>query len=112
MHLAFADIISHTCKHFNSEVAASRSEVWAIAQVKYCAIGANIREAQYAHGKADFIAKLQIALKEANETGYWLELLYKTNYISEGEYKSLDSACTSMRVMLIASINTAKENAK
>ena len=43
-------------------------------------IGANIREAQYAHGKADFIAKLQIALKEANETGYWLELLYKTNY--------------------------------
>ena len=43
-------------------------------------IGANIREAQYAHGKADFIAKLQIALKEANETGYWLELLFKTNY--------------------------------
>ena len=42
-------------------------------------IGANIREAQYAHGKADFISKLQIALKEANETGYWLELLYKTN---------------------------------
>ena len=50
-------------------------------------IGVNIREAQYAHGKADFIAKLQIALKEANETGYWLELLYKTNYISEAEYK-------------------------
>ena len=75
-------------------------------------IGANIREAQYAHGKADFIAKMQIALKEANETGYWLELLFKTNYISEEEYKSLDSACTSIRVMLISSINTAKENAK
>ena len=75
-------------------------------------IGANIREAQYAHGKADFIAKLQIALKEANETGYWLELLFKTNYISEEEYKVLDSACTSIRVMLISSINTAKENAK
>lgn len=73
-------------------------------------IGANIREAQYAHGKADFVAKLQIALKEANETGYWLELLFKTNYISEEEYKSLDSACTSIRVMLISSINTAKEN--
>ena len=54
-------------------------------------IGANIREAQYAHGKADFIAKLQIALKEANETGYWLELLYKTNYITENEFKTLDS---------------------
>ena len=57
-------------------------------------IGANIREAQYAHGKSDFIAKLQIALKEANETGYWLELLYKTDYIDEQTYKSLDSACT------------------
>lgn len=75
-------------------------------------IAANIREAQYAHGKADFIAKLQIALKEANETGYWLELLYKTDYITEGEYKTLDSACTSIRVMLISSINTAKENTK
>ena len=71
-------------------------------------IGANIREAQYAHGKADFIAKLQIALKEANETGYWLELLYKTNYIGEAEYKALDASCTSIRAMLISSINTAK----
>lgn len=75
-------------------------------------IGANIREAQYAHGKADFIAKLQIALKEANETGYWLELLYKTKYLSEIEYKELDSACTSLRVMLISSINTTKANSK
>lgn len=75
-------------------------------------IGANIREAQYAHSKADFISKLQIALKEASETGYWLELLYKTNYITEEQYKSLTSACTGIRVMLIASINTAKENDK
>ena len=73
-------------------------------------IGANIREAQYAHGKPDFIAKLQIALKEANETGYWLELLYKTDYIDEQRYKSLDSACASIRVMLISSINTSKGN--
>ena len=73
-------------------------------------IGANIREAQYAHGKADFIAKLQIALKEANETGYWLELLYKTHYITEEEFKNLDSSCASIRVMLISSINTVKEN--
>ena len=75
-------------------------------------IGANIREAQYAHSKADFIAKMQIALKEANETGYWLELLYKTRYISEVDYKLLDSACASIRVMLIASINTAKVRMK
>ena len=73
-------------------------------------IGANIREAQYAHSRADFISKLQIALKEASETGYWLELLHKTNYLSDDEYKALDAACSSIRVMLISSINTAKEN--
>lgn len=75
-------------------------------------IGANIREAQYAHGKADFIAKLQIALKEANETGYWLELLLKTNYISENQFKELDKICTGLRAMLVPSINTAKGNVK
>ncbi len=75
-------------------------------------IGANIREAQYAHGKADFISKMQIALKEANETGYWLELLFKTNYIDGEMYHNLESVCASIRVMLIASINTAKENMK
>lgn len=62
--------------------------------------------------RADFISKLQIALKEANETGYWLELLFRTNYISEAEYQSLDSACTRIRVMLIASLNTAKAHTK
>lgn len=71
-------------------------------------IGANIREAQYAHGRADFVAKLQIALKEANETGYWLELLYKTGYLGTEAYKQLDSDCTTLRVLLISSIRTAK----
>ena len=71
-------------------------------------IGANIREAQSAHSKADFVSKLQIALKEANETGYWLELLYRTNYIDQAQYKALDSACAGIRVMLVASIRTAK----
>ena len=71
-------------------------------------IGANIHEAQYTHGKADFIAKLQIALKKANETNYWLELLLKTNYIDEAKYQELDTACSQIRVMLIKSINTAK----
>lgn len=74
-------------------------------------IGANIYEAQYAHGRADFIAKLQIALKEANETGYWIELLYRTGYLEEEKYKIISSQCTSLRVMLITSINTAKRNA-
>ena len=75
-------------------------------------IGANIHEAQYAQGKKDFISKLEIALKEASETGYWLELLHRTNYINEQEYKKLSPKCTSLRVMLIASCRTAKENQK
>ena len=73
-------------------------------------IGANIREAKYAHGTADFISKMQIALKEANETGYWLELLYKTNYINSEQYSLLEAECKSLRAILAASLNTAKEN--
>ena len=75
-------------------------------------IGANIREAKYAHGTADFISKMQIALKEASETGYWLELLYKTNYIGEEQYNFLETKCKSLRAMLISSINTAKNDNK
>ena len=75
-------------------------------------IGANIHEAQYAQGKKDFVSKLEIALKEASETGYWLELLHKTNYIDDPTYKGLSSKCASIRVLLIASCRTAKENMK
>ena len=75
-------------------------------------IGANIYEAQYAQGRKEFISKLEIALKEASETGYWLELLHKTNYMDEQSYKALSTKCTSLRVMLIASCRTAKENTK
>lgn len=71
-------------------------------------IGANIYEANYAQGTKDFISKLEIALKEASETGYWIELLYRTNYIDEQTYKSLNEQCTSIRVMLIASCKTVK----
>ena len=74
-------------------------------------IGANIREAQYAQGKKDFVSKLEIALKESNETSYWLELLCKTKYIDEETFKRLSNMCTSLRVMLIASCKTVKENA-
>ena len=73
-------------------------------------IGANIHEAQYAHGKSDFIAKLQIALKEANETNYWLLLLMKSNQISSDEYNRIDGLCREIRITLIASINTSKKN--
>ena len=73
-------------------------------------IGANIHEAQYAQGRKDFISKLEIALKEASETGYWLELLRRTNYIDEQAYKALSAKCTSLRVMLVTSCRTAKAN--
>lgn len=75
-------------------------------------IGANIYEANYAQGIKDFISKLEIALKEASETGYWLELLYRTNYIDEQTYTSLSEQCTSIRVMLIASCKTAKNKSQ
>ena len=75
-------------------------------------IGANIHEAQYAHGKADFVSKLQIALKEANETSYWLLLLAKTDTITTAEYDRLENLCREIRITLIASINTAKGNCK
>ena len=73
-------------------------------------IGANIREAKYAHSKADFIAKLQIALKECYETEYWIEIGQKADIISDDIVKSILHECGSIRRMLITSINTAKEN--
>ena len=73
-------------------------------------IGANIYEANYAHSKADFIAKLQIALKECYETEYWLELFVKSDIVDREEVVSLYNLCGTIRRMLISSINTAKEN--
>ena len=73
-------------------------------------IGANIHESKYAHGSADFVAKMQIALKECYESEYWLELLNRTGYISDEQYKPLQNDCGSIRRMLIASINTVKTN--
>ena len=75
-------------------------------------IGANIREANYAHGKADFIAKLQISLKECYETEYWLELFVKSDILNRDTAIDLYNQGGTVRRILIASINTAKENAK
>ena len=73
---------------------------------------ANIAESKYGHSRADFIAKLEIALKEANETGKWLEMLFKSGYINEETYKSIDKTCSTIRILLIASCKTAKKNRK
>ena len=75
-------------------------------------VGANIHEAQYAHSKPDFIAKLEIALKEANESSYWLKLLFETGRISDAEYKTAERMCGNIRRLLIASCSTAKANMK
>ena len=72
-------------------------------------IGANIHESKYAHSTADFIAKMQIALKECYETEYWLELLNRTEYINNDQYRSLLNTCGQIRRMLISSINTLKK---
>ena len=75
-------------------------------------IGANIHEANYAHGKPDFISKLQISLKECYETEYWLELFVKSKIIDREIAKDLYNQCGTIRRLLIASINTAKKNVK
>ncbi len=73
-------------------------------------IGANVHEAKYAQSKADFISKLEIALKECFETEYWLELLFRKNKVDENTYKNLISKCGTIRRMLISSVTTAKNN--
>ena len=71
-------------------------------------ICANIAESKYAHGRADFIAKLEISLKETNETSKWLEMLWKSENIDEARYKVLYRKCSTIRFLLVKSITTAK----
>lgn len=72
-------------------------------------VGANIRESFYAHGRPDFIAKLQIALKECSESEYWLELLIESGYWND---VAILEQCREVKRLLISSINTAKSNLK
>lgn len=73
-------------------------------------IGANINEAQYGNSKANFIAKLHIALKETAETEYWLHILQKSDYLDDNMASSLLNDCLEIKRIMIASINTAKDN--
>lgn len=75
-------------------------------------VGANIHEAQYAQSKKDFVAKLEIALKESNETSYWLKLMCETQRIDITAYQYAEKLCGNIRRLLIASCKTAKENTK
>ena len=100
---AFALDVIRVCK----ELRAAKCESALINQFlrSGTSIGANIREAFYAHGKADFVAKLQIALKECSESEYWIELLIESGYYN---YESLLDKCTEVKRILISSVNTAK----
>ena len=102
---AFALDVIRVCK----ELRAVKCEGALINQFLRCGTssGANIREAFYAHSKADFIAKLQIALKECSESEYWIELLMESGYYKE---TALLDQCIEIKRMLISSINTAKKN--
>ena len=73
-------------------------------------IGANISEAQRGQSRADFVAKMSIALKEANETDYWLKLLYKTDYINQGQYDSLKTDINELISILTAICKTSNLN--
>ena len=73
-------------------------------------IGANLHECINAQSKADFISKLQIALKEANETDYWLDLFFESEIIDRQMYDSLYSDLNELISLLVSSIKTAKEN--
>lgn len=71
-------------------------------------IGANLHEAVEAFSKADFLYKASIALKEARETSYWLELLFTTNYIDAPQYKSINGDCEELIKLLSSIVKTAK----
>lgn len=72
-------------------------------------VGANIYEAQYAQGTKDFISKLEIALKECNESEYWLELLFEVNSLSKSEFEHFKKDCIELRRMLVSSVTTLKK---
>ena len=104
----FAKDIVFLCRHMKE----NRVESALINQLLRCgtSVGANVHEAQYAQGTKDFISKFEIALKECNESEYWLELLFETQYMSEQQYNQLQNSCGTIRRMLISSITTTKEN--
>ena len=75
-------------------------------------IGSNTRESKNAQSRMDFLNKLNIALKEADETAYWLDLLHATNYLDDKQYASLDADCREIVALLVSIIKKLKENSE
>ena len=104
---AFAVRIVNLCKHLHY----TKREYTLSKQLMRSgtSIGANIAEAEQGQSRADFIAKMNIALKEAAETNYWLRLLQATNYLTKAEFTSIYSDCRELEKMLTAIVKTAKQ---
>ena len=100
--IEFAIAVSDVCEDIKG------CSVYINQLIRCSSIGANIHEAKYAQSRADFINKLEIALKETSETDYWLELLYRKGKITEEVFSYLKNSCGMIRRKLIASITTVK----
>ena len=102
----FAKNVVFLCR----DMKASHKESALINQILRSAtsIGANLHEAQYAQGTKDFISKFEIALKECNESEYWLELLFETNSLTEADFKNFHFSCIELRRMLVSTVTTLK----
>ena len=105
MTISFALAVSDLC----DDIKGRRSYVDQIIRSS-SSIGANLYEARYAQSRADFISKLEIALKECSETEYWLELLHRKEKLTDEQFKALNHARGTIQRKLIASITTAKKN--
>ena len=106
----FALRIIRLYKHLYNE----KNEYTMSKQLLRCgtSIGANISEAEYSMSKREFIAKMNISLKEAAETEYWLEILHDSEYITDKEYSSIMEDCKEILSLLVSIIKTANENLK
>ena len=103
---AFAKDIIFLCR----KLKQNGVEAALINQLLRCgtSVGANVHEAQYAQGTKDFISKFEIALKECNESEYWLEILFEVNSLAKQEYEHFKNACIELRRMLVSSVTTLK----
>ncbi|MBQ5452080.1 MAG: four helix bundle protein [Bacteroidales bacterium] len=110
--LSFGVRIVRMVRHLLKESTYAEHPIF--TQILKCgtSIGANIREAEHAESSDDFKHKLKIALKEANESLYWLEILFQANYISKNEYESMNRDCTEINKILISIINTLNNKVK
>ena len=105
---AFAIRIINLYKHLNEE---KREYILSKQLLRSgTSIGANCREAARGQSKADFVAKMNIALKEADETAYWLELLYATDFVTQVQFQSIYNDTEELIKLLVSIIKTAKQN--